>query len=518
MADVMRGAPAGRIAKTTTALIIISTVSKILGLIRESVTAAYFGANYQTDAYRVANEIPSMLTGVIYAAITVTFIPVYSESKNKTGKERQYFVNNLVSTIALISAVIAVSGIIFSSVLVRIAAPGFSGESFELSAKLTALMFPSVIFLALAYFANGFLQANRSFAVPASMGIPLNLIIIFSIIFFYRHGVKALAIGSVIGALSQFAVQVPSMLKAGFRFQPVIDFKEPGLRRVLALSIPVFISTAFNEVSILISRMLASGLSTGSISILDYANKVNGIANGIFFASLAVVFFPELSLAADDGEKFGKTVTSGLKVAMLMSFPIMVGLLVLRYPIIKLLLGRGEFSPSDTYITSMVLGFFLIGIIGSGPREILNRVFYSLKDTRTIMVNGIITICINIALNLILIRFWGICGLALSSSLTSLICSSSLLFRIRKKVRLNYREIGVLSAKAAAAAAVMGVLIFFINTNMIQAFLSDDKTDFVVLSLKLVVAAGIGGVVYTGLLYILKVKELAYIFRLFRFK
>ena len=516
MVNDARGASAGRIVKAATALIIISTVSKVLGLIRESVTAAYFGADYQTDAYRVAFEIPSMLTGLIYAAITITFIPVYSEFKNKTREERQYFVNNLINIVTLISVAIAALGTLFSSVLVGIAAPGFGGETFDLSVKLTALMFPSVVFLALAYLANGFLQANRSFAVPAAMGIPLNLIIILCIIVFYRSGVEALAIGSVIAALSQFAVQVPSMLKAGFRFRLVIDFREPGLRKVLALSIPVFVSTAFNEVSILIDKMLASGLNAGSISVLDYANKVNGIANGIFFASLAVVFFPELSLAADDVEKFGKTVTAGLKVVIMMSFPVMAGLLILRLPIIRLLFERGEFSPGDTYITSVVLGFFSVGIIGSGLTAILNRAFYSLKDTRTTMVNGIAAICINIILSLIFVRLWGIYGLALSSSLASLICGSALFFRIKKKAQINYREIGIVFAKAAVAASVMGALMFLFNA--VQVFSSEDQAGFVVLSLKLAITIGIGGIVYMGLLYVMKVEELVHVLRLFRFK
>jgi putative peptidoglycan lipid II flippase len=506
------GATAKRMAQAATAIIIISTTSKFLGLLRESFIAAYFGANYQTDAYRIAFEIPSILTGVVYAAITITFIPVYSEFKNKTREQRLYFVNNLFNIVTLLTVVIAALGIMIAPTLVRIAAPGFRGDTFDLSVKLTVLLFPSIVFLALAYLANGFLQANRSFAAPASMGIPLNLIIILSVFFFYGYGIKALAIGSFIAMTSQFLIQVPFMIKAGFRFKPIIDFKEPGLRRVLVLSIPVFISSAFYEVSILIDKMLASGLSAGSISMLDYAAKVNGIANSIFFSSLAIVFFPELSLVSDDLKKFGKTVTTGLKIVILMAFPVMVVLWVLRLPIIRILFERGQFDSSNTLITSIVLGIFAIGIIGTGLTAILNRAFYSLKDTKTPMINGILAICTNIVLSLIFVRLWGVCGLALSTSLASLLCGSSLVIRIRKKVQISYREIGGSIAKSATAATVMGVLIYFINN--VQVYPSDDKAAFVGLAFKLALTIGTGALVYMGMLYKLKTEELIYIVKL----
>ncbi|HYE09529.1 MAG TPA: murein biosynthesis integral membrane protein MurJ [Patescibacteria group bacterium] len=510
------GTTANRITKAATSLVFISMISKFLGLLRESVMAAYFGANYLTDAYRIAFEIPSILTGIIYAAITITFIPVYSEFKNKTSGQRLYFVNNLFNIVTLLTAAIAAFGMIFAPALVKVAAPGFSGETFDLSVKLTVLLFPSIVFLALAYLANGFLQANRSFAVPASMGISLNLIIILSIFFFYRYGIKALAIGSFFAMISQFAIQLPFMVKAGFRFRPVIDFKEPGLRRVLVLSIPVFISTAFNEAYIIIDKMLASGLSAGSISVLDYANKVNGIAHGVFFASLGIVFFPELSLASDNLNKFGKMVTIGLKIVILTAFPVMVGLWVLRLPIIRLLFERGEFDSSNTFITSAVLGFFAIGIIGSGLTAILNKAFYSLKDTKTPMINGILAICTNIILSLIFVRLWGVCGLALASSLALLLCGFSLVVRIRKKVLISYSEIGRSIVKSAVAAAVMGVLMYLINS--IQVCPLGNEAAIASLFFKLVATIGIGVFVYMGVLYGLKTEELIYIVELIRNK
>jgi putative peptidoglycan lipid II flippase len=352
--------------------------------------------------------------------------------------------------------------------------------------------------------------------VPASMGISLNLIIIISIYFFHHHGIEALAIGSFIAMASQFLIQVPFMLKEGFRFKPVIDFKEPGLRRVLFLSVPVLISTLFSEVSILIDKMLASGLDVGSISILDYANKVNGIANGIFFTSLAIVFFPELSLTSDKLYKFSNTVTIGLKIVILISFPIMIGIFVLKLPVISLLFERGEFNSSDAYSTSIVLGLYSVGIVGSGLSAILNRAFYSLKNTKTPMINGIFAICANILFSMIGVRLWGVYGLAISSSLTSLLFGLSLFFRFRSRVWISWSEICKSIAKSSAAAGVMGVLIYLINLVPIYPF--NDNTSFLGLSIKLALTAGIGGLAYMAMLYILKTEELIYVVNLVRSK
>lgn len=505
-----------RLAKSASAIIIISSISKILGLIRESVIATYFGANYQTDAYRVAFEIPSIITGVIYAAISITFIPVYSDYKNKTDEQRQYFVNNLINIVVLITAVIAALGMIFAPGLVSIIAPGFGEETFDLSVKLTVFMCPSIVFLSLAYLANGFLQANRNFVIPASMGIPLNLIIIISIFIFYRYGIEALAIGSFVAMASQFFIQAPFLFKRGFRFKPVIDFKEPGFKKVMALSVPVFISTAFNEISILIDKMLASGLDAGSISILDYAQKVNGIARGIFFASLAIVFFPELSRASNDLSKFGKTVTSGLKIVIMIAFPVTAVLIVMRFPIIRLLFERGAFDSGNTAITSAVLGFYSIGIIGTGLASILNKAFYSLKNTKTPMIIGILAICTNIVFSLIFVRFWGVFGLALASSFAALLCGLFLFLRIRKRVQVRFKEIGILILKSVAATIVMGIFMYLLNIAGVCLF--DDKGGTVGLILKLAIAGGIGILAYIGMLYILKTKELIYVVNLIRSK
>lgn len=514
------GATASRIAKSATAMMMISMLSKFLGLIRESVTAAYFGADFRTDAYKVAFEIPSLLTGVIYAAITITFIPVYSELKNKTDDQRQYFVNNLFTIVVLLTAVIAVSGIVLAPLLVGVVAPGFERETFDLAVKLTRVLFPSIVFLALAYLANGFLQANRSFAVPASMGIPLNLIMIFSVFFYNQQGIEALALGSFIAMASQFLIQVPFMLKAGFRFKPVINFKEPGLRKVMALSVPVLISVLFSELSILIDKMLASGLDVGSISVLDYASKVNGIANGIFFSSVAIVFFPEMSVASDNLYKLSKTVTMGLKLVILISFPVMAGIWVLKLPIIQLLFERREFSSSDAYITSVVLGLYAVGIIGSGLTAILNRAFYSRKDTKTPMIIGIIAIVANILFSTMGVRLLGVRGLALASALTSLLCGLILFFRFRSRVWVSWGEVAKSVVKSSAAAGVMGVLIYFINylIHLIPVYPFNEPASFIGLSLRLAVTIGTGGLVYMAMLYILKTEELIYIVNLVKNK
>ncbi len=500
---------AGRAAKSAAAIMIISALSKFLGLFRESVIAAFFGAGSETDAYRVAFEVPSVLTGVIYAAIATTFIPVYSDFKNETRERRLYFVNNLFNIVTLITALIAVFGMAAAPLLVKFIAPGFEGGTHELAVKFTVLLCPSVVFLALAYLANGYLQSNRRFAITAFMGIPLNLTVIFSVILFGSAGIEALAVGSLLAMASQFLIQAPALFKEGYRFFPVFDFKEPGFRKVLILSVPVFISTAFNEASILIDKMLASGFDAGSISVLDYASKVNGIAGGIFFSSLAIVLFPELAAASEDAGKFAKAVTAGLKTVILISFPIMAVIFVQRAPIIRLLFERGAFDPVNTKTTSALLGFYSIGIIGSGVTALLNRTFYSLKDTKTPMVNGILSICVNIVLSFIFARIWGIFGLASASAFASLFCGLSLFIRIGKRISLRFGDMGKLLIKCGAAAAAAGSLMYFLSSRGVWPL--HEGAASVTVFLKLAVISSAGFIAYICMLFILKTSELTHI-------
>jgi mannose-1-phosphate guanylyltransferase/mannose-6-phosphate isomerase/murein biosynthesis integral membrane protein MurJ len=504
-------------AKTALALTLISAASKVLGLLRESTLASYFGASAQTDAYKLAYGIPFLLLAMITTSIATTFIPVYTGYvKNKTKEQSIYFVNNITNLVAIASLVLTGLGMAFSPFLIKLMAPGFKTDTLSLATELTVIMLPALIFIALSNLSNGFLQTNGSFIPAALMWIPYNVIIITSIVLFSHKSIKIVAAGSFLATASMFAVQIPSMLKAGYRFKPVLDFREEGLRKVLILILPILVSSIFDQVYILIDRMLASGFNAGSLSSLDFADKVNNLVYNILIISVVTVIYPGMASISDNTQKFVQMVERGIRVVLLISIPAMTCLFILKTPVVNILFERGAFNTENTYITSAALGYFSLGITGMGMRETLNRAFYSAKDTRTPMINGITAICINIALNFLFAKFLGVGGLALSASVTATISCTMLLIRFNRKIgSLGLNRLAVLVIKTAIASAGMGIIVYLLNEMFYIRYLN---TPILVRLVKLLMIMSAGGITYIWILLLLKIEDLDFILALIRNK
>lgn len=493
-------------AKAALLIIVISSAGKLLGLVRESALAATFGATAESDAYKLAMDIPMILLWIISASVTTTFIPVYSDYiRNKTQMKTRYFLNNIFSIVMLLSVVFFVLGMLFTPQIVRVMASGFNEQALGLTTKLARAVMLSLMPYALYYIASAYLQVNNSFVIPALSWVVYNILIIAAIIFFSGAGIEAVTIGSAIAMVSLFVIQIPSIVKKGHRFGFLVDLNEAGFKRIAALSVPVMISSAFTELYFFFNRILASGLDQGSISALDYANKLYSMVFNIFILSVITVVYPNLSLVSDCKDAFKGILGKGIKMISVISFPTIAGFLALGVPIVKVLFERGAFDAHDTLITSNALAGFSIGILGIGISELLNRAFYSLKDTKTPMLNGIFTICINIVLNIVFVRIWGVGGLALGTSVAGTISAVILVICLSFKIeKVLTREIVATVLKSFFAAIVMGILVILINKLNEQAFPGEV---FGMRLLRLVTGISAGAVIYTAMLYVLRVKE-----------
>jgi putative peptidoglycan lipid II flippase len=504
---------AGDITKPALGIMLLSVLSKGLGMVRESFLAARFGTSFEADAYKTAFEMPSTVLTLVSTAIATTFIPVYTDyEKNKTKEQAWRFVNNMLGIVLAVSALLVLAGIVSARALVGIAAPGFSGPVYNLTVRLTILILPSLIFLALAELSSGYLHCKGKFAVTAFIWIPFNLIITGAMVFFPDAGIEAVAAASAMAVASRFFVQVPAILKTGYSIRPVIDLAEPGLKRVFFLSLPVLISGAFEQAYLFIGRMLASGLDEGSISALDYAGKINELVFNIFLVSIITVVYPSLSLASGDADRFRNFVSRVIRIIIYISLPATAGLFILRAPVTGILFERGRFNSGSTQVTSLALGCYSTGIIGLGAKIFLDRVFYSLRDSRTPMVNGIITVCINAVLSLILVKAWGVGGLAAASSFSVTAGAVMLFIRLRRRIGcVNEKEIGVSVLKSAAASFVMCVSICFSRSCM--GFVTHSPL-LAVKAVGLLVSIGAGAVAYAITLLLLRAEEMQYAFNL----
>ncbi len=498
-------------------VIMATFFSKVLGFLREILLGSQFGATSITDAYLIAITIPNIIFASLVGALATTYIPVYSKVKLDKGEEGSIrFTNNVLNTFVLGSVILLAFGMIFTRPVVSFIAMGFDSDTLDLSVRFTRIIFPMILFIGAAYIFTGFLQSNNEFTIPALINVPNNLLIVIVLAFSSFFGILGLLYATLIGALFQVILQLPFAFKKGFRYKFVVDLNDSDMRQVGILALPVLAGTSVQQVNALVDRMLASGLAEGSISALNFANKLNGFVFGLFSLSISTVIYPLLSHlnAKNDIKEFKNTFISAINVITLVTLPITVGAVVLRTPIVSVLFQRGEFDQRATMLTATALLYYSLGMIFYGYRDILNRVFYSLHDTKTPMINGVIALICNIVLNLILVRYMQLGGLALATSIAAAITTVLLFISLRKKLgSIGLRRISVVAAKSSTAALLMGIALYYMNQHIFD-IMKSGLVGFA--SLLLMILAG--ALIYFIIIYLLKVEEINWMFRLIKSK
>jgi putative peptidoglycan lipid II flippase len=348
------------------------------------------------------------------------------------------------------------------------------------------------------------------FTESAASQIPYNIsYIVFLVFLAGTFGLKGLMVASVLAVASQITVQVPGMKKTGYKYKFILDFKDEYIKKIARLTPPIFVSVSVYQVNVIIDRSLASTLVPGSISALNYANTINGIVGSIFIAAIVTVIFPMLAeeVAKKNFEGLKKMMVAGINVILLITVPAAVGIIILAHPIVKLAFQRGIFDAAATYMTAGGLIFYTLGLVGSSVSTLLYNVYYSFQDTKTPMRVGFISVAVNIAFNLILIRPMAHRGLALATSISAIVSAMVLLYMLRKKLGpFGFYKSFKCGVKSATAAAVMGVTVYFLYGWLIGALAVTTLSQ--ALALLVTVCAGAG--LYLAIVYILKVEELTW--------
>ncbi|AZK60223.1 murein biosynthesis integral membrane protein MurJ [Candidatus Desulforudis audaxviator] len=523
-----------RIAGAAAAVVVITVISKILGFGREAALAAVFGASGATDAYLVAMIIPSLLFGVVGTTITTVGIPLFAEYIHDPARRRE-LAGLLWSTfhgIVVFLGLVVLVAWLLTPWLVRLMAPGFEGEQAQLTVLLVRVLLPAAVFMGLAGWAQGVLNAHQRFTAPAAMGIPYNVIIIAAILLSGRWwGIEGVAVATLLGIAAQFLIQLPTFRRLGLSYRPLFDLGHPGLRRMLLLAGPVIIGVGANQLNVIVDRMLASGLAEGSISALNYAQKALGLPVGLFALPLVTVLYSSLSRhnVVGDAAAFRETLARGLSVLGFLMIPMTVGLIVLRADFVRFLFQRGAFDDADAAMTGTAVLFYSLGILFIVWWDYLNRTFYALQDTATPMWTGLAAVAVNIGLNLALVRVMGLGGLALASSAAALVGFGLILWRLRRRLgRIGGRRLAIETGKVCLAAGLMGLAVWRANEalaagawgllaeQLVQALGGGALGDFAAAGVKLIGLIAFGGLVYTVLCRLLRVREMALVWELGR--
>jgi putative peptidoglycan lipid II flippase len=507
-----------RLARSAGVFGLATITSRVLGLVREQVMAYYFGAQDAADAFRVASRLPNLVRDLFAeGAMSAAFIPTFTRQLTLHGRERSWrLANSVINALLIVTGVIVVLGIIFAAPLVRLYAPDFSDVpgKMELTIYLARIVFPFLTMVAVAAVLMGMLNSLGHFFVPALSPAMFNvagiLIALTLIPFAPALGVQPItiiAIGTLVGGLGQLAIQWPPLRQEGFRYQPVLDVKDEGLRRALLLMGPGTLGMAATQINVFVNTQLATGQGTGAVSWLDYSFRLMYLPIGLFGVSIATAATPAISrmVAERDFVRIRSTLANALGLMLFLNLPATVGLIVLARPIVAVIFERGQFTAADTIATAAALQLYAIGLVGYSIVRIISPTFYALGRSRVPVIVSAGSVIVNIVLNVTLVREFGYRGLALGTSITAILNASLQLFLLRREIQsLNGSRIAASFARVVVASAVMGAVTWGAHSTMVDVL--PGATLLAQVS-RLLVTIGISLVTLVAMAQLLRIQE-----------
>lgn len=479
--------------------------AKFCGLVRDSLIAAFFSIGNEADAFMAASKLPTTLFDmVIGGVISASFIPVFNNIRVRSGDgDARKFANKFLTLIILIAAAISILGIVFSDRLVALVAPEFTGAKHELTAQLTSIMFPMIIFTGIAFSCVGLLQSFGEYNVPALISLVSNLaIILYFAVLGKRFGVVGLSVTMVAAWSLQVLVQVPALRKFSFHYRPDFRFRDPDIKRVIKLAGPMLVATWVQPLYSIINGRLASGID-GAVSGLEYANRLYIIVTGVFSFVVTNLIFPKLAKAnaeGDDEQARTLTVTS-VKAIFLIILPVMLMFIILARPVTSIIYERSSFDSQAAELVASALSFYSIGMLGLAMNEVLSKVFFSIGDSKTPMRNSILSMIVNIALAYILFTLLKTRGLALAAACGSIFNALMNMLCLRKRFPHMLKKHDILSlAKGLAAAAGCAAAVLAVYYPL-RGVLGSGFINNIILC---AASGGCGAAVYAALLVLMK--------------
>lgn len=445
--------------------------SRVLGLVREQVLAYWFGAGDAMDAFLVAFRVPNLVRDLFAeGAMSAALVPTFSKTLATGGRERAWKLGNaVVNALVLATGALVLLAIVFAEPIVRLLAGDFASVpgKFELTVVLTRVMSPVLVLMAVAAACMGMLNSLNVFFIPALSPAMFNVASIVVTILFVPVAIAAgyepilvVAIGTILGGVGQVILQWPMLRTYGYRYRPTLDFRDPGLHRVLVLMGPGTIGLAATQLNVFVNTVVATGEGTGAVSWLGYAFRVMYLPIGLFGVSIATATTPAMSrlAATRDTARMRSTLASAVALMLTLNVPATLGLIALAAPIVRLLFERGSFTAADTAATAAAVQFYAIGLVGYSVVKIVSPTFYALGRSRTPVTVGIGAVLLNAVLSVTSAPVFGYRALALSASIAALLNAGVLAWLARGALGgLELTRLAITFAKTLAAGCLMAV-------------------------------------------------------------
>lgn len=485
-------------------------ISRITGLVRETVFAALFGDGAAADAFFVAFKIPNFLRRLFAeGAFSQAFVPVLSEYRTKNTKtEIKLFIDHIAGSLGLALCAITVLGVLGAPLLAGIFAPGFLDDSskFSLTVEMLRITFPYLLLISLTGFAGGILNSYGHFTVPAVTPVFLNISLICCALLlspYFAEPTLALAWGVLLAGIIQLMFQLPFLSHLKLIPRPRFNPTEPGVKKVLSLMVPVMFSVSVGQINLLVDTILATSIEgDGSVSWLYYSDRLLELPLGIFGIAIATVILPALSRIHSSGDEkaFASTLEWGLRSILVVGLPATVALITLAQPLVITLYQRGKFGIESVLPTALSVQAFTVGLVAFMAIKILASAYFSRQDTRSPVRYGVIALISNIVLNLLLIVPLAHVGLALATSLSAFL-NAGLLIKglINYKVLTFTKAWWVFVARIIMASGFMLAVLLLLQDTPAQWLA---WSDFVRVG-KLLLICTLGGLAYSIALLVL---------------
>lgn len=487
---------------TTLIVLVINVLSRGMALVANSFITASFGATAQTSAYSFALTLTNIITTVIGTTLTTSVVPIYTDLREKHSRKRTFdFLNNTISLTVIVSIVLVLIGSLAAPLFAKMAKDGDYGFTIY---AIRILLY-SIIFIALYYILSGLLQANNRFYLAAAVSIPSSLVsIIYLTVFAPKFGMKGLCVATLIGFFLQFFILVPAIRKIDYRFSFSFNYKNEDMFKIFKVVAPVIVGVCAHQINLLTNGSIAFSHDANRYVVLNNAQNLGVQIVMTIVLAITSVVYPKMSTlhAKGDPEGLNEQFLSTLSGSVLLLLPVNFAFYIYSYDIMDLVYGYGKFTASDVALGGTVFSLYSFSVLGIALKEITDRAFYALKNTKTPAYNGVLIMAVNIILSAVTVKFWGLAGIAFAYSVAAL-CGGINIFRLFKKKNagISIKPVATAFLKAVIGCVIMSIVIILVK----NISFGDGK---VALIMKMGISGILGLIAYGVTLILLKTKEI----------
>ncbi len=495
-----------KLFKSVSYVMIIMIFSRLLALLSTQVYMSFFGLSPELNIYSYAITVPNTIFNCFGTALSTVVIPIYAGHLAKENRLRaDRFADNIITISTIFTAILIVVGMAISPFIVKLTA-FTSPEEYSFAVKALMIIMPVMLFYGLNYIFQGMLQSNDKYGWPAFVSVPSSLVVIFYVFLLGdKFGVTGLLVATLIGLSLQAIILIPPLLKTGYRYRPRLSFKDDDIKTAGKMTVNVLIGVSAYQLNMFYNVTMISRFE-GMTTLLTYVQNIVVYMVLAFVYSITAVLYPKLTAKAaiKDMDGFKDSLNSVLSNIMLLLLPITIGFIVVREPLLELIANWGKITPEDIKRASIMVIMYAIGIVGIGAKEILDRAFYAIKNTKIPAVNGFIVMGVNVFLSLILINIdkVGAYGIPLAYSVSSLVGSMVLLIALKGKIGSYLKGFWGKFLNGFVASVFMGASVLIVSDIIKPIFSGGGIIDRL---MSLIVPVIFGAFVYGVMLIILRV-------------